>query len=134
MLYSHSMEAKDLMIGDWVCITQSIWHTGSIQKVLDIYENGSIRTSHISPVLKDNYVPVPLTTEIIESNMFMCLADSFYNEFLPFEIKLCKERDNKSYMVGQEGDIIYYCCYVHTLQHILRDFGLDKIADNFKIQ
>lgn len=116
------MEAKELMICDWV----------RNKKTCNIFQWSS---EDYTESITENIDPIPLTTEILEANGFMYLMNhSFYNERLPFDIKTCKEKDNKDYEVGQEGDITYYCCYVHTLQHLLRDFDLDAWADNFKIK
>lgn len=130
------MEAKDLMIGDWVRITRSQWHEGSTQKVLDVYENGSIRTKHISPVLKDSYEPIPITTEILEANGFfgnnqnrsIALFDED-NEPL-FTLSQCKGNYWIPVSWYGKGTTLKY---VHELQHALRLYGLDDMADNFKI-
>lgn len=135
------MNAKDLMIGDWVRITRSQWHEGSTQKVLDVYENGSIRTKHISPVLEDSYEPIPLTPEILEANGFLKLS-CFYEAQIGdtnITIQRCKDWKNnqKKYINVLKRPSYYHIMYpeyVHELQHALRLCGLNEIADNFKVE
>ena len=128
------MNAKDLMIGDWVRITRSQWHEGSTQKVLDVYENGSIRTKHISPVLEDSYEPVLLTPEILETNCFR--KEEFeYGEVGWFPKEGCTyltQYPHQNPMFALEGTDIKLE-YVHQLQHALRLYGLRDLADNLKI-
>lgn len=153
------MTENKLMIGDWVRITRSQWHEGSIQKVLDVYENGSIRTKHISPVLKDSYEPVPLTQEILEANGFETkdynngFVDKLYTTHV--DEGKSKEGVGKARIGVRRIRVTFYTdinkvnhifCrvrgvskrviegeiyFVHELQHALRFCGLNDIADNF---
>ena len=75
--------------------------------------------------------PIPLTAEILEKNGWVYTG--YYHEY----------RDDKNtiqcrlpYMVGRINGIEikrFKCKYVHQYQHLLRLFGLDELANNFKV-
>ena len=118
------MEAKDLMIGDWVNIA------------VEEYNNPT-RIREIGPfwvkVIKDEMeygnilvTPIPLTTEILEKNGFVYDSeDKLFEDIYPRISMLYAQ-----YRLVENGGINYgemsEIKYVHELQHVLRLCGIDK--------
>ena len=79
----------------------------------------------------ENPVPIPLTCEILKKNGWEC-NENFMD---------MKATDNINFswtdMYGESlfnnGYHMCDCKYVHTLQHVFRLYGLDELADNFKV-
>ena len=132
------MKPTDLMIKDWVLwknryvqivrISGIVYSFGHIDILLahcnDVGDG--IETHDISKIS-----PIPLTPEILEKNGWV------YTEY-------CHEyQDGKNiiqsrlpYMwININGINIecFKCEYVHQYQHLLRLFGLDELANNFKV-
>ena len=128
------MEAKDLMIGDWV----QICYRDRKVKVTAIYDE-LIDTSSVSPLMKDEYEPIPLTDEILKKN-------GFEKEIGAKEVVFTCDDDDKNYRLVIHPKETNYCgiytyihidagCisieelpleYVHELQHALRLCGIEK--------
>ena len=125
------MEAKDLMIGDWI-------KTGHLDynKVQEIARDNSMQwyiSFACSATLFRAYEfePIPLTPEILEKNgwernenfMDMKAADNINFSWT----------DMYGESLFQNGYHVCDCKYVHTLQHAFRLYGLDELADTFKV-
>lgn len=103
------MEAKDLMIGDWVQVPSELNRYKRIGSTFDMD----------SAVL---YKPIPLTPEILKKNGFKCdahpnyVCDSYFIDGIS--------------MLDFRAGYFKYCTitiqYVHQLQHLLRLRGIDK--------
>ena len=118
------MEAKDLMIGDWVNIAVEehnnptrIREIGSfwVKVIKDEMEYGNILVT-----------PIPLTTEILEKNGFVYDSeDKLFEDIYPRISMLYAQ-----YRLVENGCINYgemsEIKYVHQLQHALRLCGIDK--------
>ena len=112
------MEAKELMIGDWVLIGNNHIRITSLQEGKDYVEAQ----------------PIPLTAELLEKNGFECLgAWRISGEDIGF-----RQGGNRWAILTHYGAntstplcYIYYYVhelqhYVHQLQHALRLCGIDK--------
>lgn len=128
------MKAKDLMIGDKV-----------MAKVLSQIPNTYVlHTWTANDYSRDIQVkPIPLTAEILEKDGWERDIDKEWeynnSHILPHYCYQWEKRNVKIEMYsGLEGFTIsliigrrFYA--VHELQHVLRLYGLDELADNFKI-
>ena len=129
------MKEKDLMIGDKVMV-----------KVLSQIPNTYVlHTWTANDYSRDIQVkPIPLTAEILEKDGWERDIDKEWeynnSHILPHYCYQWEKQNVKIEMyAGLEGFTIsliigrrFYA--VHELQHVLRLYGLDERADNFKIQ
>ena len=122
------MEAKDLMIGDWVRIP----HINKIGKVYRI-DRANGKGNGFAAVIAGDFhesllEPIPLTDEILKQNGFKYFHKNYaslgYEH--PFQLKMNEWPDEN----GLGG--LWTICdmveirYVHELQHALRLCGIDK--------
>ena len=128
------MKEKDLMIGDKVMV-----------KVLSQIPNTYVlHTWTANDYSRDIQVkPIPLTAEILEKDGWKRDIDKEWeynnSHILPHYCYQWEKQNVKIEMyAGLEGFTIsliigrrFYA--VHELQHVLRLYGLDELADNFKI-
>ena len=128
------MKEKDLMIGDKVMV-----------KVLSQIPNTYVlHTWTANDYSRDIQVkPIPLTAEILEKDGCERDIDKEWeynnSHILPHYCYQWEKQNVKIEMyAGLEGFTIsliigrrFYA--VHELQHVLRLYGLDELADNFKI-
>lgn len=122
------MEAKELMIGDWVNIKGcEIAQIRDLKDLLNV-ELGIFVASG-----------VPLTEEILKANGFEDETADFWKLRVDDKPHHYNFRLNKGGVFGGDGYNmncnIYTITikYVHQLQHALRLCGLTDMADNFKI-
>ena len=128
------MKATELMIGDWV----KVKGTFAYDKVQEIAIDENMQwyiSFACSTTLFHAYEfePIPLTTEILEKNGFVELkldegSSTILWEYYPWNIEYDITYDE---YYGMRGEIKIE--YVHQLQHILRLYGENELADNFKI-
>ena len=139
------MKANELMIGDWV---------GRVfdDKRIDYRQVDWIRTGEIGMRYQKVWAigciePIPLTPEILEKNGFersVVIPSNFYrnidNERLIFSPhSSCYGLGYVHWDESNDADIMHRLevqqpiMYIHQMQHALRLFGLDQLADNFKI-
>ena len=132
------MKATDLMIGDKVMV-----------KVLSQIPNTYVlHTWTANDYSMDIQVkPIPLTPEILEKNGFergVVIPSKFYrnidNERLIFcPHSSCYDLGYVHWNESNDVDIMHRLevqqpiMYIHQMQHALRLFGLDQLADNFKV-
>ena len=128
------MKEKDLMIGDKVMV-----------KVLSQIPNTYVlHTWTANDYSRDIQVkPIPLTAEILEKDGWERDIDKEWeynnSHILPHYCYQWEKQNVKIEMyAGLEGFTIsliigrrFYA--VHELQHVLRLYGLDELADNFKV-
>lgn len=121
------MKVEDLMIGDWVYITEPDDFHGYIGKVVITnaetnYIAVRIPNMHLHDVFVEDLQPIPLTKEILDKNGFK--EHRYYGYFIGqsnsgYYIYF----DNNYLSIHQSGyDIIEFawCEYVHELQHALK--------------
>ncbi|MCQ2257871.1 MAG: hypothetical protein MJZ41_07760 [Bacteroidaceae bacterium] len=154
------MKANELMIGDWVKYTRKRDQYNRVIKnpktifirIESIVEEGVNEEYHqcdFEWIEYNEIEPIPLTEEILKANgftrngMFMskCWNDSdiiyangsFDNHI---DISTCGNDCHSEYLNIRLPHIGFGMpmYYVHELQHALRLFALDKLADNFKIE
>lgn len=111
------MNAKELMIGDWV------FTRGEIEQVTSIYD-GYICTEHYEDSHDYYFEPIPLTPEILEKNGFEEFDGWRILDMDDVEIRWIGTTLEIS---GSHGnmDLPDVQC-VHELQHALRLCGIDK--------
>ena len=128
------MKATELMIGDKVMVKV-------LSQIPDTYV---LHTWTANDYSRDIQVkPIPLTPEILEKNGWERDIDKEWkynnSHILPHYCYQWEKRNVKIEMYsGLEGVTIsliiglrFYA--VHELQHVLRLYGLDELADNFKV-
>lgn len=126
------MKCKELMIGDWVSDKY-----GYLMQVIFVGGNGYASFEDDEGnlcQLDDKYnqpQPIPLTYEILKKNgwkdaEFWCEYQKGNNS-----IQACLP-DMRGRINGIEIEH-FKCEYVHQYQHLLRLYGLDELADNFKV-
>ena len=134
------MEAKELMIGDWVY--NETFCGGKARQVFEIRERGGLTLKYSSMICGSNVIdisPIPLTAEIIEKNWFSRFFSEYKmrydNGIISIVFSINKIDIDWIDIVDNEiGNIhLKNIRYVHELQHALRLCGLDELADNFKI-
>lgn len=119
------MDAKSLMIGDWVRMRLSFGTQWYIDKV-----------GVINPENEMEYEPIPLTEGILKAN-------GWRYDYI-FKIWVYEDEDKMDFSVTIDeirgmsvSRYKYYpvifITYVHELQHALRLCGLNDMADNFKV-
>ena len=136
------MEAKELMIGDWV---YNSYHKKNIK-----WDYSEMFCSNGIPVIGRDLEPITLTPEIFEKNGFsLCRNFKWYckrfysNGCFDIAISLAYREIEVSKVCGagtdceevEYGSSIVFdndIC-VHELQHALRLCGLNELADNFKV-
>lgn len=125
------MEAKELMIGDWVHIKDVNWNLKVVSLSTSTFadwngdgEYNIITANYDLPNYgdyieskEDEVEPIPLTPEILEKNGL---------DKVP-ELSMVLNRDT---MPMYHSPMLHY---VHELQHALRLCGLDQLADDFKV-
>ena len=128
------MEAKELIIGDKVMVKV-------LSQIPDTYVLHTWTANDYSRDIK--VMPIPLTAEIIEKDGWERDIDKEWeynnSHILPHYCYQWEKRNVKIEMYsGLEGFTIsliigrrFYA--VHELQHVLRLYGLDELADNFKV-
>ena len=134
------MKATDLMIGDWISYIPEI--AEGEDSYLGEPHNIQVDLSCLQKVDELIFTPILLTPEILEKNGWKDrenLMELRVNEDTYFLW-------SKGYgvftgaFINQTGCYICDFKYVHTLQHILRSYGLsyglnelNELADNFKV-
>ena len=152
------MDAKELMIGDWVIFgdeplkVQHLYNNGYDDVVAEIVEEGTNEYG-VYEEIKDVPVvycsPIPLTPEIIKKNGFYDRNTQWYYKrilsYNGFDIAISlvyREIEvSKVCGTGTDCEEVEYSSAivfgndicVHELQHALRLVGLNELADNFKV-
>ena len=120
------MEAKDLMIGDFVL-------DGNIYvQVTSITCDGNIETTHNKHSYIELIEPIPLTPEILEKNGFI-LKEKEYEVLYGINIAPYYTRADVPFEVFCDGEpfAIWFSKpinikYVHEMQHALRFCRIEK--------
>ena len=128
------MNARDLMIGDYIMFNKNTYIIEEISKkgwVHLIDNDGS--ECHVelsSDYILDAITPIPLTAEILEKNGFWCERNVGYvMEEYEYEI-IYDSWDHKLRILKNRKQILNLEFFdemcVHELQHALRLCGIDK--------
>lgn len=136
------MEAKELMIGDWVSVkgkpVKVTAFMSQYEQTKNAYEAGFARVDKLvvqnkvgmySTISLDEVEPLPLNSEIITCNQWKAdaskMAKGHYYKDIKFpHLPTLWESDKGYYMFlgGREVDVNY----VHELQHILKVHKAEK--------
>lgn len=147
------MKAEDLMIGDWVRITDDdtdmsyivrISGTSSLRNIYAPMPEGV----HVYPFSEDCVEPIPLTPEILERNGFKKRENDIYHigpryvlagDLEDYLVTVVPEdppihgvkflTEIHTNCIGKNGVNTLHNCdieYVHQLQHALRICGIEK--------
>lgn len=125
------MKATDLMIGDWV------GRVFDDKRIIEDYRQVDwIRTGEIGMRYRKVWSigciePIPLTPYILEKNGWKRDCRGFMEKEVNRNAYL--SWDGYRATLYQDNHYMCDCKYVHTIQHALRLFGLDELADNFKV-
>ena len=116
------MKANELMIGDKVMVKV-------LSQIPDTYLPHTWTANDYSRDIQ--FKTIPLTAEILEKNGWKETA--YWHEYQDGEnIIQCRLPDMRG--VINEIEINHFKCeYVHQYQHLLRLYGLNELADNFKV-
>ena len=138
------MKAKELMIGDWVCVTKNFtqkYHKiralsndeGSVLRGIYVNEYGVKNHSIFSP---NDTEPIPLTPEILEKNGFENIGDDTYQleekpcwfwvDFFNHQYGCEYDTSTNEYEDDEHRLKLYGIPSVHELQHALRLCGIEK--------
>ena len=140
------MKVGDLMIGDFVAITEPDDFHGYTGKVVNIngetgYITVNIPGMHNTEVLVDDLQPIPLTVELIEKNgcrkwiwhnyphenvVTYAIGDGIQVEVSKKYGFLLVDNCSDSGDYGYESNCIANVNYVHKLQHLIRDLEIEK--------
>lgn len=118
------MEAKELMIGDWVSmrLPNGKYMADDQLMSVDAVKEGRLIVE-----------PILLTEEILKANGWELIGnydrDSFYAKDGVFNLNL----SNNVFRLFVSCNVIVIR-YIHQLQHALRLCGLNEFADNFKLE
>lgn len=137
------MDAKELMIGDWVRYKKNYPDEklgGIIARVLGISNFIMVRTTgeKYDDVNPDWLEPIPLTSKILEKNGFKKVDTQRYDledPIVGYHINVNPKREFIHINSCIMGNCNLYPTdiNVHTFQHALRLCGLGNLADNFQV-
>ena len=123
-----ALRALDLMIGDWVKVTDDDTDDSFIGQVkaIDELENINVQEGEdvAYPYSIDCLEPIPLTPEILEKNGFKYNEHPFVQGYEQFGLVLYHGGDGYRINCGQ--NVALQLDSVHQLQHALRLCGIDK--------
>lgn len=125
------MKAKELMIGDLVIFEDNIHKITDLSLCIDGRAFVQV-DGHDGYIFEHEISPIPLTEDILKTNGWKGTALYWSKHKVPFEISILICRTTP--FINGHGSVCYYIKYVHELQHALRLCGLQKLADNFKIE
>lgn len=133
------MKVENLMIGDWVIITEPDDFHGYVGEVKIInYETGyvtvHIPNMHLHAVFVEDLQPIPLTKELLIKNGFEefcegCIIKELSDDEIPTlyiwngSVKSICVVDNYS---TNKYTYVKECEYVHEFQHELKSCGIEK--------
>ena len=116
------MKLTDLMIKDWVMV-----------KVLSQIPNTYVLHTWAANDYSRNLQvkPIPLTAEILEKNGWV--YTEYCHEYQDGKIIIQSRPPYMWIRINGINIEAFKCEYVHQYQHLLRLFGLDELANNFKV-
>lgn len=123
------MKAEELMIGDWVRVTNRIAKVHDMDRIVGVeFIDGGYDVFKI-----EELEPIPLTPEILEKNEFKKYhdaaedVDTYMSNYFPF--LLIEDNGRWSLSTYDSAPMLFfllYIDYVHQLQHLLRLWGTIK--------
>ena len=137
------MNAKELMIGDWVINTEGKEQIRDVVRKISPEFLGLRYSRRYVPI--ECIEPIPLTPELLVANGFKeeIVGHVTKNGISDFPLYSLNENIRLEYPEGQVLTIIgndknnifinKNIQYVHQLQHAFRMLQYDNLADNFKV-
>jgi hypothetical protein len=140
------MNAKELMIGDWVINTEGKEQIRDVVRKISPEFLGLRYSRRYVPI--ECIEPIPITPELLKANGFdieeqenAIVCSNFKQPKKPLLLHNCGTRLNFLYenilttMMSESSDNIISrnIRYVHQLQHAFRMLQYDDLADNFKV-
>lgn len=138
------MKATDLMIGDWVLINDAPHKIQAIDSIDaeiqaddELYYIGEDRFN-----FRDKIEGIPITEDFFLENDWENICKMFIQYFVKnvgkFHLQII---NNKLYIWfdyspndwTEDANVKAPIKYIHDIQHILRLYGLNELADNFKV-
>lgn len=138
------MKATELMIGDWVFINNTPHKIQSIDSIDaeiqaddELYYVGEDRFNSM-----DKIEGIPITENFFLENDWENICKMFVQYFVKnvgkFHLQII---NNKLYIWfdyspddwTEDANVKVPIKYIHDIQHILRLYGLNELADNFKV-
>jgi hypothetical protein len=139
------MKANELMIGDWVNITEPDKYAGAKCIIMSLQEHKEEDNAYFEVFIRDkigilrkdvcnaDLIPIPLTPNIIKKNGWIpvdgvCASICRHNGYNLSILYLAKSGVNLTIDKGGYGPNLV-CMpieYVHQLQHALRLCGIEK--------
>lgn len=113
------MKTTELMIGNWVKIN----YKDKNVKVTDIHD-GLIDTTSVSPLMEDEFKPIPLTGEILEKNGFKYNDLPFFQYFEQWGLQLY--RGGNGFRINCGINVSLIIDSVHQLQQVIKLCGIEK--------
>lgn len=137
------MEAKELMIGDWVMLSdceipikmEDVSGSSLFKRWAD---NGNV----CIPFSYSEIEPITLTQDILEKNGFELCEGSNYewcayikDGIVSYIVYITPLRNKMSIEIADTGHVIFdwFVDSIHQMQHALRLCGLNELADNLKV-
>ena len=120
------MEAKELMIGDWVAQK----HSGLLLKVSEVRPPYIIADGEDGQFHEDTLEPIPLTEEMLKANGY----EEHVGEKGAYGVTIAphfKRDDSPEVFCDGHPFAVWFdepvdIKYVHQLQHVLRLYGAEK--------
>lgn len=126
------MEAKELQIGDWVFDERfNKYHKVDLENDFHFICSG-----------ETCFKPIPLTPEILEKIGFELCEGSNYewcayikDGVVSYIVYVTPLRSKMSIEIADTGHVIFdwFVDSIHQMQHALRLYGLNELADNLKV-
>lgn len=130
---------RDLRVGGWVYYDPNVFIEDEYEPPKEI-EISQIKSGEdIDLIIEDCYAPIPITKEILEKNGFVKMASGYYRYFLAYDENYYAGFESVSFypetygidatkeeVDGFQSQHKGKCVYLHQLQNILRDLGIDK--------
>ena len=109
------MKANELMIGDWVYLTDP-----------DTNRNEIIKVSYtdLSNAIAKYLEPIPLTPEILEKNRWK--NEGFFSSLQTGDYKILTDGNHVAVIHKDHADIDIPIKFVHELQHVLKLCRIEK--------
>lgn len=143
------MEAKELMVGDWVLYNPNVFIEDEYEPPKVCYPKKINSGEDLDLAIEGCYAPIPLTPEILERIGFTVEEDPIYEECYVdvdaieqtytakmkcgdvknryAEIRYETDEKNIDVLVGKPWQRVQMKIeYVHELQHIMRLLGIGK--------
>lgn len=121
------MEAKELMIGDWVRLTKNFY-----TNEMNLDEKLEVSLSDYESISNGLYIvePIPITEDFLKANFKKKTLYGIYDDYFDLSIR---EFNDGMYIVNYHvcempmpDTQVVGVCFIHELQHVLTLCGIEK--------